>query len=88
MRKSHVGVHAPDCLPCTRLQTTDSRPVALPVHAIHMEPYLDPIDSPADIGHSLQLLDTDVPTNSFPDIFVSPEPQFTFPEDIQYMIHP
>jgi len=64
----------------------DNRPVAVPVHANRMKPYFDPndrpIDPPSDLNDVFELLESDLPKDSFAEDTTSTEPHITRPEDV------
>ena len=69
-----------------RLRTMDKRPVAVPVHANRMKPFFDPnnrpIDPPSDLDDVFELLEADLPKDSFAEVATSTEPQIMHPEDV------
>ena len=63
----------------------DNRSVAAPVHANRMKPYFDrndrPIDPPSDLN-VFELVESNLPKDSFAEVTTSTEPQITRPEDV------
>ena len=68
------------------LRTMDNRPVAVPVHANCTKPYFDlndqPINPPSDLNDVFELLELDLPKDSFAEVTISTEPQITHREDV------